>query len=196
MLRNDPNQPRARQRSALRPAAGALLLAWLAHAGLAAEPDDALVRETELKAAFIYNFTKFVEWPPAAVAAKGSPIVIAILGETPLTTELGVIVQGRKVNGHPIVVTTFDAEPERASQILFVTATEDRRFAALPTSYREGAVLTVGESPAFAAAGGAIAFVRQDGKLRFEINISAAERAHLKVSGELQKLAAAVVRSP
>ena len=79
---------------------------------------------------------------------------------------------------------------------MFVTATEDRRFAALPTSYREGAVLTVGESPAFAAAGGAIAFVRQDGKLRFEINISAAERAHLKVSGELQKLAAAVVRSP
>jgi hypothetical protein len=174
-----------------------LLCALFAFGQAASAEDEQLIKETEIKAAFIYNFTKFVEWPAASFPGKGEPIVIGILGETPLAAELGVIVEGRKVNGRPIVVTDVRTVDEVAPvQMLFVSATEDEQFRALAPAISTNALLTVGESPAFAAAEGAIVFVRVNGKLRFEINMTAAERAGLKVSGELQKLAAAVQRAP
>lgn len=160
-----------------------------------ADPAETLVSETQIKAAFIYNFTKFVEWPSDAFPSKGNPITIGILGETPLAAELVVIVEGRKVNGRSIVVTAVRTPDDVASlQMLFVSAAEDASLGAFAPAIVDGALLTVGESPAFAAANGAIVFVRQNGKLRFEINMTAAEHARLKVSGELQKLAAAVRR--
>jgi hypothetical protein len=163
----------------------------------AAGAEDALISETQIKAAFIYNFTKFIEWPEASFPASGNPIVIGVLGETPLTAELGIIVAGRQVNGRPIVVTGVHAAEDLASlQVLFVSASEDASFGELAPAIAGNALLTVGESPGFAAANGAIVFVRIDGKLRFEINLSAAEQAGLKISGQLQKLAAAVKRPP
>ncbi len=175
----------------------ALLCASLFGGAAAADAQDALISETQIKAAFIYNFTKFIEWPKAAFPAKGNPIVIGILGETPLTAELGVIVAGRQVNGRPIAVTSVRTAEDLASvQVLFVSASEDAAFGEFAPALAGNALLTVGESPGFAAANGAIVFVRLNGKLRFEINLSAAERAGLKISGELQKLAAAVKRPP
>jgi hypothetical protein len=163
----------------------------------AADSEDALVSETQIKAAFIYNFTKFIEWPEESFPGKGKPIVIGILGETPLTAELGVIVTDRKVNGRPIVVKSVrTAEDLAPLQVLFVSAADDAAFGELAPAIAGNALLTVGESPGFAAANGAIVFVRLDGKLRFEINLPAAEQAGLKISGELQKLAATVKRAP
>jgi hypothetical protein len=175
----------------------ALLCALSLFGGTVSAEDEQLIKETEIKAAFIYNFTKFVEWPAASFPGKGEPIVIGVLGETPLAAELAVIVDNRKVNGRPIVVTSVRTADELVPvQMLFVSATEDERFGALAPAISRNALLTVGESPAFAAADGAIVFVRVNGKLRFEINMTAAERAGLKVSGELQKLAAVVKRTP
>lgn len=159
--------------------------------------EEARISETQIKAAFIYNFTKFVEWPAEAFAGKTDPIVIGILGESPLTAVLTTIVENRKVNGRSILVTNVKtaADIERL-QMLFVGEEQDEPFAELRSLVAGDAILTIGESTAFAAEDGAIVFVRANGKLRFEINMTAAERARLKISAELQKLATVVKRDP
>ncbi len=175
----------------------ALLLGLALAAGAAFGDTEATISESQIKAAFLYNFTKFVEWPPGTFLTKHHPIVIGILGESELTADLQAIVAGRKVNGRAILVKNVETESEATSiQLLFVREAADDRFSALQTSIQDSAVLTVGESRTFATAGGAILFVERDGKLRFEINMTSAEHARLKVSAELQKLAAAVRRSP
>jgi hypothetical protein len=100
----------------------------------------------------------------------------------------------RTVKGRPIVVRTVrTADEVRATQLLFVTAAEEAHFRALRTQIVDSPVLTVGESPSFSATG-AIGFVQQGEKLRFEINIDVAQRSQLKISSQLQKLATAVRR--
>lgn len=155
------------------------------------------ITESQIKAAFLYNFTKFIEWPVETFVDDGNPIVIGILGESPLTADLEAIVAGRTVNGRAILVKMVQSPSDiKATQMLFVREAQDEQFGALQTFIRDSAVLTVGESRTFAAAGGAILFVQLDGKLRFEINMTSAEAAHLKVSAELQKLAASINRTP
>jgi hypothetical protein len=168
---------------------------------LGAAPADSqtpVISESQIKAAFVYNFTKFVEWPGEAFASKNDPIVIGVLGDGALIGDLEAIVAGRRVNGRAIVVRRVASAADLAPvELLFVPQADDARFAELHTEIQQHGLLTVGESPVFAAVGGAIVFVQQeDGKLRFEINMTAAERARLKVSGELQKLAIAVRREP
>jgi hypothetical protein len=159
--------------------------------------DPPVLTGAEIQAAFIYNFTKFVEWPSDVFASKTQPIVIGVLGTSGLTDELVTIVEGRKVNGRPIIVRVVadggDLEP---AQVLFVGEVEDARFAALKPLIDDAPILTVGESAAFTAAGGAFRFVQHEGKLRFEINMTSVDRHGLKVSGELQKLATVVRREP
>jgi hypothetical protein len=166
-------------------------------AGDAFGGDPPVLTGAEIQAAFIYNFTKFVDWPSDAFTSKTQPIVIGVLGASGLTDELRTIVEGRKVNGRPIVVRAVADESDLGpTQVLFVGEVEDARFAALEPLIGDAPILTVGESAAFTAAGGAFRFVQHEGKLRFEINMSSVERRRLKVSGELQKLATAVRREP
>jgi YfiR/HmsC-like len=176
---------------------GLALAAALAFGAASADESAPVVSESQIKAAFVYNFTRFVEWPDDAFASQSEPLVIGVLGESSVTADLEAIVAGRKVNGRSIVVRSLaDAAELAPADVLFVPQADDTRFVELLPAIQGSAVLTVGESPAFAAAAGAIVFVQQDGKLRFEINIAAAERARLKVSAELQKLALSVRREP
>jgi hypothetical protein len=152
--------------------------------------------EWQIKSAFIYNFTKFVEWPPTALASPSQPIVIGVLGEPALAQRLAAVVAGRNVNGRQIEVRVVQtAAQARVMQMLFVTAEEDTRYAAMRAQLADSPVLTVGESPAFSVMG-VIGFVSDGEKLRFEINADIAERAGLKLSAQLQKLAIAVRRTP
>jgi hypothetical protein len=168
----------------------------LASGAAFAEP-EAVISESQIKAAFLYNFTKFVEWPRESFTDKSEPITIGVLGNDALALELQSIVEGRRINGRAIVVHNVRGPDEVAElQMLFVSAAEDAQLAALQASAANLALLTVGESPAFAQAGGAITFLQQSGKLRFEINMRSVERAQLKISAELQKLALAVRREP
>lgn len=176
----------------------ALLLTWAAPSsagvpeGAAAAPD----REYELKAAFLYSFTKFVDWPVATFADAGAPIVIGVLGDSPCAQALVRLVKDRRVNGRTIVVRPIaSAEEAKVTQLLFVGSAQDAQFAVLKLAIESLPVLTVGESARFATLGGAIDFVPQGDKIRFEINIGAAERAGLKISAQLQKLATVVRRS-
>jgi hypothetical protein len=167
-------------------------------AALAIESAPAEVpSETQIKAAFLYNFTRFVEWPEEAFAAPQEPLVIGVLGEKALTEDLRAVVAGRKINGRTIAVRDVEHPIDAVTaKVLFVSAASDARFDALQDSLAGRTVLTVGESSAFASAGGAILLVEHAGKLRFEINVTATERARIKVSSELRKLATAVRSAP
>ncbi len=150
---------------------------------------EAIPKEYKLKAAFIYNFAKFVEWPAAVFPNTGSPIVIGVLGRNPFGDELLNAVKNRKINGRPIHIRQVSTATEaNNTQMLFVSAGEERNFGVLKKSLGAG-VLSVGESPLFAKQGGTINFNLVEDKLRFEINMAAAHRSKLKISAQLLKLA-------
>ena len=152
-------------------------------------------KEYQIKAAFLYNFAKFVEWPAQSFAGADSPVVIGVLGQNPFGGELEQVVKDRKINGRSIVVKKLEAPEEATSaHIVFITAAEDARLPTLQAAIKDGAVLTVGESDAFAGSGGVIRFVLDADKIRFRINLTPAERAHLKIGGQLQQLAKQVDR--
>jgi hypothetical protein len=175
----------------------ALLWAVPSNAGAADGAAAAPGREYEIKAAFLYNFTKFVDWPAQTFANADAPIVIGVLGDSPCVQALERLVKDRKVNGRTIVVRRIASAAEaKVTQMLFVGSAQEAQFAGLEPALHSLPVLTVGESPGFATLGGTIDFVPQGDKIRFEINIDAAEHAGLKISAQLQKLAAVVHRSP
>jgi hypothetical protein len=175
----------------------ALMCAAPSNAAAADGAAAAPAREYEIKAAFLYNFTKFVDWPAATFADAGAPIVIGVLGDSPCAQALERLVKDRKVNGRTILVRPVaSAEEAKLTQLLFVGSAHEARFAGLKPAIESLPVLTVGESPGFVSLGGAVNFVPQGDKIRFEINIGVAERAGLKISSQLQKLAIVVHRSP
>ncbi len=152
-----------------------------------------LSKEYPLKAAFIFNFTKFVEWSPQSFAGPESMIVIGVLGSSALVKDLESAVQNRKVNGRAILVKSVQSlAGAKSVHLLFVSATEDARLGDLREEFKGTHVLTVGESETFAKAGGVITFVIDGDKVRFDINATAADKASLKISAQLQKLARAV----
>lgn len=152
---------------------------------------DSVSKEYQLKAAFLYNFTKFVEWPPERFADDTSPIVIAVLGKNPFGDEITNLVKNRSVNGRSIIVRFIASDAEISSaHIVFITAGEESRVN--ESLFAPPGVLTVGESSEFMARGGMIRFTLIGEKVRFEINQASSERAGLKISGQLLKLATAV----
>ncbi len=169
-------------------------LGWLVLVQPAAAADAAVSKEYELKAAFLYNFTKFIEWPAARFANDASPVVIGVLGKNPFGDELESVVKGRTVKGRDIVVKLLaSADEAPAVHILFVPAGEEPRLAATD-AWRKIAVVVVGESPRFAPLGGAITFKPEADKVRFAIDLAAAESVGLKISAQLLKLAVEVHR--
>jgi hypothetical protein len=171
----------------------ALLTAAGAEAATAAATPS---REYEIKAAFLYNFTKFVEWPAASFPDATAPIVIGVLGDSPFAAALERVVHDRTVNGRAIAVRRVESLEELATaHVLFVASTEEARFGSLEPTIETSPILTVGESEFFASLGGVVTFVVQDDKVRFEVNASSADHAGLKISAQLLKLATTVRRS-
>jgi hypothetical protein len=173
------------------------LFATLLILGMGRADAASSVKEAQIKAAFLYNFTKFIEWPAASFGAPEDALVVGLFGDSALQQELEATVKDRRVNGRVIiikrVVTSLEA---KAVHLLFVEAAEEARFNDVWSRLGAGAVLLVGESPEFLAHGGCIRLILDDQRLRFEINASAAERAQLRISSQLQKLAVAVHRFP
>lgn len=159
--------------------------------GRSAEP---VTKEYQLKAAFLYNFTKFVDWPTNRLGNQNDPIRIGVLGTNPFGEELAKAVEGRTQNGHPFLVTNLTAATEAAAvHLLFVPRGQE---AALEVVAADAGLLTVGESEAFAQQGGVITFTMEAEKIRFEINLDAAEKGGLKISSRLLQLAKVVRHKP
>ena len=169
--------------------------AILAGATLQAEPDPTL--EHRVKAAFLYNFAKFVDWPTNAFADADAPLVIGIFGDGSMVQALEQTVKGKSIGNRAIQTRRIlDATRINPCQILFVAQSETQQVAQSVAAVGRAPVLLVGESPGFVAAGGAIGFASDEGRVRFEANTAAAERTGLKISSKLLRLATSVVPSP
>lgn len=159
--------------------------------------ESAHSKEYQIKAAFVLNFAKFLEWPESRFASDEQPIAIGVIGSAPLAAELESIVKDRKVQGRSVLVRSANSSDEvRDVHLLFVGAGQSAAFATVKATAETSGVLTVGESPEFQAAGGMITFLIEGDKVRFAINVGSAEQAHLKISAQLQQLAVTVRRAP
>lgn len=148
--------------------------------------------EYGVKAAFLYNFTKFVEWPPSAFEEPGS-LSLCVLGENPFGKSLQSVVEGEQVQGRPITLLHMDSlDDPRLCHILFLSRSETERFPAILAAVRGAPVLTVGEAPGILEKGAGVNFVLKEGKVRFEINQAAVEGNGLKMSSKLLRLATRV----
>ena len=146
--------------------------------------------EYQVKAAFLYNFAKFVEWPSPAFPGPSTPFRICVLGHDPFGDALTNIVQGKSISGRPIVAIVLPPAAEiRPCHVLFISHTDSAILKAALDRMRGLPVLTVGESADFLALGGMINFVLQEDRVRFEINLAAAEHHHLKLSSKLLAVA-------
>jgi len=179
-----------------RPLASGIVAAVLAAALAAAPAARGQSAEYQVKAAFLYNFAKFVEWPPSAFADSSSPFSLCILGADPFGRTLDDLVRGELVDGRPLKVDRIErldrVEREneaRRCQVLFVSSSERSRFGEVLAKVKDASVLTVGEADGFLEAGGIVRFVLADGKVRFAVNRDAADGAPIKVSSKLMRLA-------
>lgn len=154
---------------------------------------DAASLEYGVKAAFLYNFTKFVEWPASAFDERGS-LRLCVLGDDPFGKSLQTTVEGEQAHGRPITLLRIDslADP-RLCHILFLGRTETGRLPAVLAAVRGAPVLTVGEAPGILEKGAGVNFVLREGKVRFEINQAAVEGNGLKMSSKLLRLATRVL---
>lgn len=144
----------------------------------------AQIGEYEVKAAFLLNFTKFVDWPPSAFSGPAAPFAICILGPDPFGGALEQVTANENVAGRKLIVRRLDQVPApQLCQMLFVSEegkSLERTLKAVPP-----AVLTVGDSEGFLRAGGMIQFVVESRRVRFDIQKSAAEHAALRMSARL-----------
>jgi hypothetical protein len=144
-----------------------------------------------IKAGFIYNFAKLVEWPPYAWGAQGSPIVIAVLGNDSFAEVLDHVVDGKRIDGKPFVVKRLKWKDLRecSCQILFIASQESAHSDEIVQVMKNASVLTIAETAGFAKRGGIINFALHDSKVRFEVNVDAAKQAGLNISSRLLSLA-------
>ena len=147
-------------------------------------------REYKVKAAFLYNFAQFVEWPASAFDSDDSPVVIAIVGDDPFNGSLDRAVTGKTIGSRNVIVRhfAFGSDLTRC-HVLFVPALPDGKTAEVLSKVMDHPILTVGESDNFPWAGGCIRFFLEDNKERFEINLDSADRSRIQVSSKLIRLA-------
>jgi hypothetical protein len=143
--------------------------------------------EDDIKSAFLYNFTKFVEWPPASAS---EPFRVCVVAEPAFGAAVDRTIAGESAGGRPLLrVTPATPEAARACQILFLGRMENDRVERWIAAVRDAPVLVVGESRAAWDHGAHITFVLDDNRVRFDVNADAAARAGLSVSSKLLRVA-------
>ncbi len=144
-----------------------------------------------MKAAYIYNFAKFVQWPSNAFTRENSPMTLCIAGENPFGQALDAIV-GKKIRDHRLTVRKLphhQAVADKNCNILFISKSEKERVYDLLAAMSYTPILTISDIRGFADVGGMIGFVRVGQRIRFEINVLAVRQADLDISSQLLKLA-------
>jgi hypothetical protein len=155
--------------------------------------------EYEVEAAYLSNFGRFVEWPARVGAGQtnNDPFYVCVLGQDPFGSLLDGALRGETIGGGPMVAKRISGPEDAAGcRILFVSSSRDSQLNAILTALGTSNILTVGEMPGFTRRGGMIQFVLDGNRVRFEINLAAAQRAGLTLSSELLKVAVAVRRAP
>jgi hypothetical protein len=149
--------------------------------------------EYQVKAAYLLNFTRYVEWPAQAFAAPDSPVTICVLGIDPFGNVLDATTRGRTTQGRTVAVRRIRTIARTDEcHLLFISRKTWRTQRDLPKKLRAPGLLTVGESEDFAQEGGVISFIIQNETVRFVVNAEARDQAGLRISSRMLSLAAAV----
>jgi hypothetical protein len=153
-------------------------------------PASANTKEYEVKAAFLFNFAQYVDWPGSAFSSDSAPIVIGIVGKDSFGSIIDQTVKGKIVKGRSFVVKRLSwGQAVKDCHILFVSASEKDKLGQMNDLLKGEPVLTVGETSGFAKRDGIVNFIIEGNKVRFEINPEAAKRAKLSISSRLLSLA-------
>ena len=145
--------------------------------------------EYGVKAGFVYNFAKFVEWPGTVFTTAAAPLRLCVLGKSPLDGKLQLLAQ-RQIHKHPIEITDNPSTQDWPScQILYLGADQASRLNVLQATLAQAPVLTISDIPNFAEKGGMIELYIEEGRVRFAINPAIAQRAGLKLSSQILRIA-------
>jgi hypothetical protein len=153
--------------------------------------------EYQVKATYLYNFGRFVQWPPNVAAAQGDSFPICVIGSDPFGTSLDSILAGETIEGKTVVAKRILKSQDAVNcRVLYIGASEESRLKDLLAALDKAGVLTVSDIPQFSQRGGMIQFVMVGNKVRFEVNLTSAQDAGLTLSSDLLKVAAAVRKNP
>ena len=157
---------------------------------LDAPAQTGISKEYQVKAAFLFNFAQFVDWPPDAFTNADAPLCIGVLGNDPFGNFLDTTVSGEKVAGHPLIVRRFQQASEiQDCQVLFVSRSEAGQMKQIFTGLKGRRILTIGEADGFCKDGGIIRFVTEQNKIHFRICPETAKDVGLTMSSKLLRLA-------
>jgi len=169
---------------------GALLLPILAAKASSETPKASVY---QVQAAYLYNFGKFVRWPAVAPANQGGSFSICVFDQDPLAAVLQSTLAGESVGNRPVVIRRVAKAQEAGScHILFISLAQRKELKEILAALDQKSVLTVSDIPDFSSEGGMIQFVFEGDRIRFEINLEGAQRAHLVFPSELLRVAVAV----
>ena len=169
---------------------GALFFILIFIPGLFSARAEGPIPQYQVKAAFLFNFAKFVEWPAQVFESRDSPIVFGILGTDPFDGILEETIKNQKLNDRQIVIKqTLDFEEIKTCHLLFISQSEQDAAVEIIQRLKNTPVLTVSDIEDFTKNGGMIQFVHKETKIRFKINQDAAKNSNLKISSRLSSLA-------
>jgi hypothetical protein len=172
------------------------LVALLAATMLLAGSVGAAPSEYQVKAVFLFNFSRFVEWPDSAFAGPGAPFVIGVFGYDPFGNQLEEATRGETVNGRPLVIRRLrDAGEAGDCQILFMHRSEEARMGAVLEALDHRSTLTVSDLDVAGQRGVMIALTTQDNRIRLRVNVNSARAARLTISSKLLR-SAEIVEAP
>ncbi len=152
-----------------------------------------ILSKSQVEAAYLYNFTRFVEWPSTVFAGDQAPLVVGILGQDPFGPLLDSLVAGEKIHGRPLQVRRFARVQDVADcQVLFISISETDRVSQICAALQNRHILTVSDIPDFARRGGIIEFVQEADRIRFRIALNRARAESLEISAKLLRPAEVV----
>ena len=173
------------------------LVAVLFAAAAVAHAEAPRYDENQVKATYLFNFTKFVEWPTNCFPDANSPLTIGMLDDDPFREVLQRTIKGEKVRGHPLTVRfARKIEELKTCHVIFIDKSQKPQIQQIFAALHGCPVLVVGEIDRFAQRGGIINLVRQEKRIGFEINDEAAARRGLKISSQLTELGTHVQDDP
>jgi hypothetical protein len=153
--------------------------------------------EYQVKAAYLYNFGRFVEWPPRVTSASTGSFTICVLGEDPFGRALDATLAGETIGNQKVAARRISGLQQSVDcQILFISSSEAKRLNKIIEALGDSAVLTVSDIPQFSQRRGMIQLLMEGNRIRFEVNLAATQRAGLTLSSELLKVATAVRKDP
>jgi hypothetical protein len=142
-----------------------------------------------LTSAFLYNFAKFTEWPSDSLT-PGQRLTLCVIGDNAVADALGLTIKGHAIEGHELTVEVLKADASaRSCHLLYASGLDEKRSLQLIENLKTATVLTASDADRFAELGGVAQLILESGRMRFVINVTAAQRARLQLSSKLLSLA-------